>query len=109
LRRSSILAALLNAMLLLVAVGGISWEAIRRLFAPEPPPGSAVIWVAAVGIAINTATALLLLRGSQRDLNIRGAFLHMAADAAVSLGVVIAGITMQLTGWARCADRMGDQ
>ena len=100
LRRSTILAALLNAMLLLVAVGGLSWEAVRRLAAPEPPPGPAVIWVAAIGIAINTATALLFLRGSQRDVNIRGAFLHMAADAAVSLGVVIAGILMQLTAWA---------
>jgi cobalt-zinc-cadmium efflux system protein len=99
-RRSSILAALLNAMLLLVAVGGISWEAVRRLIAPEPPPGPAVIWVAAVGIAVNTLTALLFLRGSQRDINIRGAFLHMAADAAVSLGVVIAGILMLRTGWA---------
>lgn len=99
LRRSTILAALLNAMLLLVAVGGISWEAVRRLWSPEPAPGMAVIWVAAIGIAINTATALLFLRGSQRDINIRGAFLHMAADAAVSLGVVIAGILMQLTAW----------
>ena len=99
-RRSSILAALLNAMLLLVAVGGISWEAVRRLLAPEPAPGPAVIWVAAVGIAVNTLTALLFLRGSQRDINIRGAFLHMAADAAVSLGVVIAGILMLRTGWA---------
>lgn len=98
-RRSSILAALLNAMLLLVAVGGISWEAVRRLLAPEPAPGPAVIWVAAVGIAVNTLTALLFLRGSQRDINIRGAFLHMAADAAVSLGVVIAGILMLRTGW----------
>jgi cobalt-zinc-cadmium efflux system protein len=99
-RRSSILAALLNAMLLLVAVGGISWEAVRRLIAPEPAPGPAVIWVAAVGIAVNTLTALLFLRGSQRDINIRGAFMHMAADAAVSLGVVIAGILMLRTGWA---------
>lgn len=100
LRRSSILAALLNAMLLLVAVGGISWEAIRRLLFPEPPPGAAVIWVAAAGVVINTATALLFLRGRERDLNIRGAFLHMAADAGVSLGVVIAGVVILLTGWS---------
>jgi cobalt-zinc-cadmium efflux system protein len=100
LRRSTILAALVNAMLLLVAVGGISWEAVRRLWSPEPPPGPVVIWVAAIGIAINTATALLFLRGGKRDINVRGAFLHMAADAAVSLGVVIAGIVMQLTAWA---------
>lgn len=101
LRRSSIIAALTNAMLLLVAVGGICWEAIRRLIFPEPPPGSAVIWVAAVGVIINTVTALLFLRGRQKDVNIRGAFLHMAADAGVSLGVVIAGIVIQFTGWAR--------
>jgi cobalt-zinc-cadmium efflux system protein len=100
LRRSTILAALLNAMLLLVAVGGICWEAVRRLASPLPPPGTTVVWIAAVGIAINTATALLFLRGGKRDVNIRGAFLHMAADAAVSLGVVIAGIVMQLTAWA---------
>ncbi len=101
LRRSSILAALLNAMLLLVAVGGICWEAIRRLIDPEPPPGAAVIWVAAAGVVINTGTALLFLRGRQKDVNIRGAFLHMAADAGVSLGVVVAGIILQFTGWAR--------
>jgi cobalt-zinc-cadmium efflux system protein len=100
LRRSSILAALLNAMLLLVAVGGIGWEAIRRLAFPEPPPGAAVIWVAAAGVVINTASALLFLRGRERDVNIRGAFLHLAADAGVSLGVVVAGAAMQLTGWS---------
>jgi cobalt-zinc-cadmium efflux system protein len=99
LRRSSILAALLNAMLLLVAVGGICWEAIRRLITPEPPPGSAVIWVAAFGVVINTATALLFMRGREHDLNIRGAYLHMAADAGISLGVVFAGIAMQITQW----------
>lgn len=100
LRRSSILAAVFNAVLLLVAVGGISWEAVRRLFAPEPAPGPAVIWVAAAGIAVNTATALLFRRGREEDVNIRGAYLHMAADAGVSAGVVVAGVAMQLTGWA---------
>jgi len=100
LRRSSILAAVLNAMLLLVAVGGIAWEAVRRLFAPEPAPGPAVIWVAAAGIVVNTATALLFRRGRERDVNIRGAYLHMAADAGVSVGVVGAGVAMQLTGWS---------
>jgi cobalt-zinc-cadmium efflux system protein len=100
LRRSSILAALLNAMLLLVAVGGIGWEAIRRLAFPEPPPGASVIWVAAAGVVINSASALLFLRGRERDVNIRGAFLHLAADAGVSLGVVVAGAAMQLTGWS---------
>lgn len=100
LRRSTILAALVNAMLLLAAVGAIAWEAIRRLFAPPPPPGPAMIWVAALGIVINTATALLFVRGRHDDVNIRGAFLHMAADAAVSAGVVLAGIVVLQTGWA---------
>jgi cobalt-zinc-cadmium efflux system protein len=100
LRRSSILAALLNAMLLLVASGGICWEALRRLLFPEPPPGAAVIRVAGIGVVTNTTTALLFLRGRERDVNIRGAFLHMAANAGVSLGVVIAGVATQLTGWS---------
>lgn len=99
LRRSSIIAALANAVLLLVAVGGIAREAWLRLSTPQPPPESTLIWVAAVGIVINLGTALLFLRGSKHDLNIRGAFLHMAADAAVSLGVVVAGIVMMRTGW----------
>ena len=97
LRRSSILAALLNAVLLLVAVGGIAWEAIRRFSEPAPVAGKMVIGVALVGIVINTATALLFLSGRKDDLNIRGAFLHMAADAAVSLGVVLAGVAMLAT------------
>src|SRR5690242_9773174 len=83
LRRSSILAALINAVVLLIAVGGIAWEAIRRLSDPNPVAGGTVIWVAVVGIAINTATALMFLSGRKGDLNIRGAFLHMAADAGV--------------------------
>lgn len=99
LRRSSILAALFNAMILLVAVGGIAWEALRRLGRPEPVQADLVIGVAAVGIVINTATALLFLAGRRRDLNLRGAFLHMAADAAVSGGVVVAGLVMRATHW----------
>lgn len=98
LRRSTIIAALANAVLLLVAVGGISWEAIRRFIHPEPLQEGVMIGVAAAGIIVNTATALLFLRGSH-DVNIRGAFLHMAADAAVSLGVVVAGIVISFTGW----------
>lgn len=98
-RRSSILAALINAVLLLVAIGGIAWEAIQRFDNPEPVAAGTVIWVAAVGIVINTATALLFLSGRKGDLNIRGAFLHMAADAGVSLGVVISGIAIAATGW----------
>jgi len=99
LRGSSILAALFNAMLLLVAVGAIAWEAVGRLFTPEPVAGRTVIVVAAIGIAINTATALLFVRGRKDDLNIRGAFLHMAADAAVSAGVVLAGVAILYTDW----------
>ena len=98
-RGSTILAALFNALLLLAAVGAITWESIRRLFEPGVLPGLTMILVAAVGVVVNTATALLFLRGRHTDLNIRGAFLHMAADAAVSLGVVLAGITIYFTGW----------
>ncbi|MBS0560020.1 MAG: cation transporter [Proteobacteria bacterium] len=97
--RSSILAALINAMVLLVSVGAIGVEAIRRLLAPEPVAEATVIAVAAIGIAINGATALLFMRGRENDLNIRGAFLHMAADAVVSLGVVIAALAIWFTGW----------
>ena len=97
--RSSILAALANAVFLLVAVGGITWEAVRRFHDPTPEAGGTVIWVAALGIAINTATALLFMAGRKGDLNVRGAFLHMAADAAVSAGVVLAGIAILYTGW----------
>jgi cobalt-zinc-cadmium efflux system protein len=99
LRRTTIIAALANAVLLLVAVGGISWEAIRRFAHPHPPQEAVVIGVAAAGIVVNTMTALLFLRGSRHDVNIRGAFLHMAADAAVSLGVVVAGMGMLFTHW----------
>jgi cobalt-zinc-cadmium efflux system protein len=99
LRRSTILAALFNSMLLLLAVGGIAWEALRRLQNPTPVPGMTLIWVAGVGVVINTLTALLFFAGGKQDLNIRGAFLHMAADALVSVGVVLAGITILFTGW----------
>ncbi|MFZ1430869.1 MAG: cation diffusion facilitator family transporter [Geminicoccaceae bacterium] len=98
-RRSSILAALANAVVLLIAVGGIMWEAIRRFGAPAPIDGGIVMWVAAVGIAVNAGTAMLFMSGRKDDLNIQGAFLHMAADAAVSLGVVIAAAVIMLTGW----------
>jgi cobalt-zinc-cadmium efflux system protein len=99
LRRSSILAALTNAVFLLVAIGGIAWEAVGRFSHPSPTQGGVVIWVALVGIVINAATALLFMAGRERDLNIQGAFLHMAADAGVSLGVVIAGLVILRTGW----------
>jgi len=98
LRRSSILAALFNAIFLLVSVGAIAWEAIRRFNQPADVAGKTVIWVALVGIAINTATALMFMSGRKGDLNIRGAFLHMMADAAVSAGVVVAGFAILWTG-----------
>jgi len=97
--RSSILAALANAILLLVAVGGITWEAIRRFNNPGEVAGKTVIIVAAIGVLINGATALLFFSGRKDDLNIKGAFLHMVADAAVSVGVVAAGIAIMITGW----------
>jgi cobalt-zinc-cadmium efflux system protein len=100
LRGSSILAALFNAIILLVGVGGIAWEAIRRLAEPAAVASGTVMIVAAIGIAINGATALLFMRGRQDDLNIRGAFLHMAADAAISAGVVVAAGAMALGGGA---------
>jgi len=99
LRGSSILAALFNAVFLLVAVGGIAWEAILRFAHPEPSAELTVIVVAAAGIVVNGVTAWLFMSGQKGDLNVRGAFLHMVADAAVSLGVVIAGALMMLTGW----------
>lgn len=99
LRRSSILAALFNAVFLLLVTGGIAWEAVQRFLNPHQVAGSVVIGVAAVGIAINTITALMFASGRDRDLNIKGAFLHMAADAIVSLGVVLAGIAIVATGW----------
>src|SRR5947208_2333121 len=98
LRSSSILAALFNAILLLVSVGGIVWEAIRRFGVPVEVAGKTVIYVSLVGIAINTATALMFLSGRKGDLNIRSAFLHMTTDAAVSAGVVVAGIAIVFTG-----------
>lgn len=98
-RRASILAALFNAGLLLVAVGGIVVEAVNRFSQPEPLAGWTVVVVAAIGVAINGFTALLFMRGRHGDLNIRGAYLHMVADAGVSLGVVAAALVIMVTGW----------
>ena len=97
-KSSSILAALANAGLLLVAIGAILFETLHRLFEPAPVVGETMIWVAGVGILINTGTALMFVRGRHSDLNVRGAFLHMAADALVSVGVVVAGVLILLTG-----------
>lgn len=97
--RASILAALVNAAVLLVAIGAIGWEALRRLSNPAAIEPNVVMLVATAGIVINTATALMFARGRRNDLNIRGAFLHMLTDAAVSAGVVVAGLAVSLTGW----------
>ncbi len=99
LRGSSILAALFNAIVLLVAVGAIGWEAVLRLFNPAPVASTIVIVVAGLGILINGATAWLFASGRHSDLNIRGAYLHMASDALVSAGVVAAGLVIAATGW----------
>lgn len=98
-RRSTILAAVLNAVILLFAMGAIAWEAIRRLSHPQPVAGWVVIGVALAGVVVNGTSALLFLRGRKRDLNIAGAFSHMAADTAVSAGVALAGLGIQITGW----------
>jgi cobalt-zinc-cadmium efflux system protein len=98
LRSSSILASLANAIILLIAIGAIAWEAFQRFSQPQEVPAVTVMVVAGFGVLINAATALLFMRGRHRDLNIKGAFLHMAADAGVSLGVVLAGLAIKLTG-----------
>ncbi len=97
-RRASVLAALSNAVLLLVAIGAIAWEAIGRFSRPAAVEGGVVMAVAAAGIVVNTATALLFMSGRKGDVNIRGAFLHMSADAVVSAGVVVAGYAISVTG-----------
>lgn len=96
---STVLAAMLNAFILIFAVGAIAWEAVKRLAHPAPVAGKTVIIVAVIGMVINTATALLFRSGGKNDLNIRGAFLHMAADAAVSAGVAVAGLAILSGGW----------
>jgi len=98
-RKATVMASLASAILLLVALGGITWEASGRFYNPKPVEGMTVIVVAAIGVVINTLTALLFVKGQKHDLNIRGAFLHMAADAGVSLGVVFAGIFIMVKGW----------
>lgn len=99
LRRSSILAALGNAIVLLVVTGGIAWEGIRRLLEPEPTAGVVIMIVAAIGIFVNGITAWLFMSGRKGDMNVRGAFVHMASDALVAFGVVIAGGLILWTGW----------
>lgn len=98
-RGSTILAALFNGLILLVAVGGIAWEAVQRFFEPAEVAGGTVVLVSGVGFCVNGLTALLFLGGQKEDLNVRGAFLHMAADAGVSLGVAGAGVLIWRFGW----------
>jgi len=98
-RKATIMASLFSSILLILALGGIAWESIQRLWQPQPIMATTVIIVASIGVIINTATALLFIKDRKHDLNIRAAFLHMAADAAISLGVVIAGILLLFTDW----------
>ena len=99
-KRASILAAFTNAVLLLVAMGSLAWEAVGRLGSPQPVQGITVMLVAGIGIGVNLGTALLFMRGREHDINIRGAFVHMAGDALVSAGVVVAGGLALWFGWA---------
>lgn len=98
-RKLTIIASLISAVILFIALGSIAWEATGRLSSPNPVDGMIVIIVAAIGVVINTLTALLFVKGQKQDLNIRAAFLHMAADAGVSLGVVISGVFIVFKGW----------
>lgn len=98
LRKTTILVSILNALLLFGAVAAIAWDAYRKFQNPVPVAGTQVMIVAGIGVVINTFTALLFVKGRKHDLNIRGAFLHMAADAGISLGVVIAGLLISVTG-----------
>lgn len=98
-RKATVLAALANAVLLLLTVGAVAWEAVERLRAPEPVPGLTLMVVAAIGVAVNGISALAFLRGREHDVNRRAAFVHLMADAAVSVGVVVAGGAIVTTGW----------
>lgn len=99
LRKTTILAALGNALFLLVAIGGVMWEAVGRMRRPAPVAGRVVMIVAAVGVVVNGVSALLFSKGRKGDVNLRGAFLHLAADASVSLGVVLTAVAIMKTGW----------
>ncbi len=98
-KKSTVLVSLLNAVILLVAVGAIIIESIRKLQHPEEVPGGAIAWVAGIGVLINAFTAFLFLKDKDKDLNVKGAYLHMAADTLVSVGVLAAGIIIRQTGW----------
>ena len=98
-RKASILISLLNAIILLIAVGSIGYESIFRFISPQPVKSSTIIWVAAIGIVINALSAMLFFRKKEDDLNIKGAYLHLMVDALVSVGVVISGVVISFTGW----------
>lgn len=98
-KKSTVLVSLLNAVILLVAVGFIFTESVEKLFHPRPVDGDAVAWVAGVGVVINALTAWLFMKDKEKDLNVKGAYLHMAADTLVSVGVLVSGIIIQHTGW----------
>ena len=98
-KKSSILVSLLNAVILLIAVGMIIMESVEKLLSPQPVEGNVIAWVAAIGVVINAATAWLFMKDKEKDLNVKGAYLHMAADALVSVGVLISGIVIVHTGW----------
>jgi cobalt-zinc-cadmium efflux system protein len=98
-RSGTILSALINAVIIFVAVGAVAWEAIRRFQCPGPVDGSVVMWVAGFGILVNAATAIPFFKGAKNDLNLRAAFLHLSADAGVSVGVCVAGFAISRTGF----------
>lgn len=98
-RKSSIIVALFNAMVLMLSIGAIVYEAIHRLITPQPLPGTTIAWVAGIGIIINSVTALMFLRDRKKDLNIKAAYLHLLSDALVSLVLVIGGIIIHFTNW----------
>lgn len=98
-KRMTILVSLVNALLLFVAVAAILWSSVEKILHPSPVQGDVVAWVAGIGILVNAFTAYLFFKGKDRDLNVKGAYLHMAADTLVSVGVLVAGVVIQLTGW----------
>ena len=98
-KKSTVLVSLLNAVILLVAVGIIAAESVEKIIHPQPVQGDVIVWVAGVGVLINAFTAWLFVKDKEKDLNVKGAYLHLAADALVSIGVVISGIIIMQTGW----------
>lgn len=98
-KKSTVLVSLLNAVILLIAVGFILGESIDKLFHPRPVDGSAIAWVAGIGVIINAVTAWMFMKDKEKDLNVKGAYLHMAADTLVSVGVLVSGVIIRYTGW----------